>query len=889
MSEEEIKKQKEIEIKANALRERLLVKKNPPQPLMAMVLPKPSDVVVTSSPQSVPLRVPSPPPAPKFIPQVKDVKQEVSAKNQIISNAPQSVTTAKNSSTINEVKINEDSPLRKPVSTVKESKTTTGISNDVKNLEEQSKLETKNDLKQSKLSDVTGKSETRAKNSEIISKGNKSGVTDEKKGPELKQNNKVKEKQEEAKQTCKVSNLTAKNEDGKKGVIISLKETLAAAAAKSSLANKDLKNSVATTSQVKAVSSDNARTSTKVAKQTSDQKEKVDEKKIENIKISQNIQSNTSKVTNSSPKNAEDDTEVGCSLQETLKALSKDSPQSEVPVSKVVDLVVAGAKPVEPLLDKNPTVCRASSLLETLRELQESEEKSSSSIEIEKSVTSNIVNAEVVKEVEEKAATSVQTGDKVDRKIALEVVKAIASEVVRVISNQLHEDMSSTITETEKPNLLVSEVVKNLSADVEKMLPEQSDISVKDGDKKLKPVVLIPIKKHVLENPNQNGSQRLEETLPGNVIEKTSEQSKTDSNESNSNQGKESLEKEATMKVENKASKPDVIESEQESYKFEKEEENKLSDVQLTMSQLLSKVDQKVDEIESKCENIVVGDQIQDPVKIQEKLPIQVAPLETPIENPIQSQVEASINALDPFELGNKFSNNFNMFRSTVVGISSAADNESFLTNALKNFSSSSRIFDPDEVERGIEVREETVLSTHIGQPSQSRKEGRHKHKRKKSKRDDTEDENDRPISKSEFPVRPSSSIPRKKVKITVYEESADEIDDVTDMTIMKHKGAKRGPKPGSSKSRKGLKPQKEVSLSEDAAVDYDSDCEPLIIEAGKCKSIDHCPRCKAGLNALSGGYTINVATMDVTVTCVSCRRLIIIKNSFSDLKAFEP
>ena len=126
-------------------------------------------------------------------------------------------------------------------------------------------------------------------------------------------------------------------------------------------------------------------------------------------------------------------------------------------------------------------------------------------------------------------------------------------------------------------------------------------------------------------------------------------------------------------------------------------------------------------------------------------------------------------------------------------------------------------------------------------------------------------------------------------MKITVYEESADEIDDVTDMTITKPKGAKRGPKPGSSRSRKGLNVRKEVSLSEEAAVDYDSDSGPLIIEAGKSKSIDHCPRCNAGLNALSGGYTINVATMDVTVTCVSCRKLILIKNSFSDLKAFEP
>ena len=39
---------------------------------------------------------------------------------------------------------------------------------------------------------------------------------------------------------------------------------------------------------------------------------------------------------------------------------------------------------------------------------------------------------------------------------------------------------------------------------------------------------------------------------------------------------------------------------------------------------------------------------------------------------------------------------------------------------------------------------------------------------------------------------------------------------------------------------------------------------EPVVIVAGKSKSIDICPRCNSGLNALSGGYTLNLVTFDI-------------------------
>ena len=60
------------------------------------------------------------------------------------------------------------------------------------------------------------------------------------------------------------------------------------------------------------------------------------------------------------------------------------------------------------------------------------------------------------------------------------------------------------------------------------------------------------------------------------------------------------------------------------------------------------------------------------------------------------------------------------------------------------------------------------------------------------------------------------------------------------------------------------------------------------MIVAGKNSSIDICPKCNSGLNALSGGYSLNLVTFDITVTCVCCRKLIVIKNSFTDLKAFD-
>ena len=62
----------------------------------------------------------------------------------------------------------------------------------------------------------------------------------------------------------------------------------------------------------------------------------------------------------------------------------------------------------------------------------------------------------------------------------------------------------------------------------------------------------------------------------------------------------------------------------------------------------------------------------------------------------------------------------------------------------------------------------------------------------------------------------------------------------------------------------------------------------PLVINANQSKSIDLCPQCNAELNAVSGGYTLNILTIDVSVTCVDCHSNVVIKDSFVDLKAFK-
>lgn len=57
-------------------------------------------------------------------------------------------------------------------------------------------------------------------------------------------------------------------------------------------------------------------------------------------------------------------------------------------------------------------------------------------------------------------------------------------------------------------------------------------------------------------------------------------------------------------------------------------------------------------------------------------------------EMEVQKNLELSrANAIDPFELASGFKDNYSMFKSAVAGISSAADNESFLTSALRSFS----------------------------------------------------------------------------------------------------------------------------------------------------------------------------------------------------------
>ena len=151
-------------------------------------------------------------------------------------------------------------------------------------------------------------------------------------------------------------------------------------------------------------------------------------------------------------------------------------------------------------------------------------------------------------------------------------------------------------------------------------------------------------------------------------------------------------------------------------------------------------------------------------------------------------------------------------------------------------------------------------------------------------------------------------SISKKRVRITVIEESVAKIDDVR---ARRKPMPKRRQRPGTRRNSDvvthsqgdaaGEEPLKHQALFESGPSDQypkedpltdledqDSNSEPLIIFAEKSKSIDLCPQCNAGLNALSGGYSLNLVTFDITVTCVCCRKLIVIKNSFTDLKAFD-
>jgi hypothetical protein len=249
-----------------------------------------------------------------------------------------------------------------------------------------------------------------------------------------------------------------------------------------------------------------------------------------------------------------------------------------------------------------------------------------------------------------------------------------------------------------------------------------------------------------------------------------------------------------------------------------------------------------------------------------------------------QSQIDAlthsQVDTLDPFDLNSKFSDNYSMFKSAVEGMSSTADNEAFLTSALKNISTTAMFSEGMDgqaisANKNQEPVKETITT------SQSPPVVTEKRKRKKEKQKGDE----------------NKPVPRKKVKITVFEESVDTIDDVPDLArshLSKHI-KKEEPRAGTSGQRRNLRARKgpdsmtESSDTGDAASDVDPDSGPVVIVAAKSKSIDHCPRCHSGLNALSGGYTLNLATYDIRVTCIVCRQNIIIKNAFTDLKAFEP
>ncbi len=69
----------------------------------------------------------------------------------------------------------------------------------------------------------------------------------------------------------------------------------------------------------------------------------------------------------------------------------------------------------------------------------------------------------------------------------------------------------------------------------------------------------------------------------------------------------------------------------------------------------------------------------------------------------------------------------------------------------------------------------------------------------------------------------------------------------------------------------------------DDVVLDDDDDADaPLILVKGQSESIDFCPQCKSKLDPVAGCYSLNCVTFDVSVTCVDCGRLVVIKNAFS-------
>jgi len=56
----------------------------------------------------------------------------------------------------------------------------------------------------------------------------------------------------------------------------------------------------------------------------------------------------------------------------------------------------------------------------------------------------------------------------------------------------------------------------------------------------------------------------------------------------------------------------------------------------------------------------------------------------------------------------------------------------------------------------------------------------------------------------------------------------------------------------------------------------------PLVLVHGQCASIDVCPGCDRKLDPVRGGYSVNCVTFDVTLSCVTCGRSILIRGSFN-------
>jgi len=74
------------------------------------------------------------------------------------------------------------------------------------------------------------------------------------------------------------------------------------------------------------------------------------------------------------------------------------------------------------------------------------------------------------------------------------------------------------------------------------------------------------------------------------------------------------------------------------------------------------------------------------------------------------------------------------------------------------------------------------------------------------------------------------------------------------------------------------------TSEEEDNAMEEEDEyLAPLVLTQGVDRSLDYCPQCETELDPIRGRYSLNVVTSEVTLTCVDCRRIIVIRDAFSE------